>query len=553
MKLKNITEDNIRDIADSTAILARGLDYYETGQVKSIDVEDEMVIAKVAGSYGNYDVEISIEDGEICADCDCPYDGYGCKHIVAVLYKLLDKQSTVPNKKIAKSNKRKEIDIKQELSKLNKDELTNTLLTLCQNYEDVRRDITLKISRKVDTTGELKNIIFKQIEDALYTRDGFIDYYAVFDVVKRLEEIKDSILQSPPYIKTQLLKQLVRKTMPVQNEGCDDSSGSMGEFVIECLTELGKSIHEQNLPSDEKKKIIQENFDALEKEQYGLENGYISLLLEIPSTKKDFDFMIKEIKIRMEKQKEDYEKDMYKDMLTEIYKKAGKDKEYLEILEENANKEGTYLPLAEFWKEKGNIKRSIEVAEKGIKTKREQWDGHANLFEFLEEIYRSQNKKEDLLRILLLHFKERPTLLKYKEIMRISEKLNKWEKLKNQLIQRAKGQALIEIYLFEKELEKAFNVLMTSPNRYSDRFRDKVAKALIQKFPEKSLKIYLSIVKQFIDMGKRDTYKIASLYAKQVKEIYQKLGQKNKWIDYVSLIREENKRRPALIDEFRRL
>ena len=100
MKLKNITGEDIRDIADSTAILARGLDYYEIGQVKSMNIKDERIIAKVAGSYGNYDVEISIEDGNIRADCDCPYDGYGCKHIVAVLYKLANDRDQ--NKKINK-------------------------------------------------------------------------------------------------------------------------------------------------------------------------------------------------------------------------------------------------------------------------------------------------------------------------------------------------------------------------------------------------------------------------------------------------------------------
>ena len=70
----------------------------------------------------------------------------------------------------------------------------------------------------------------------------------------------------------------------------------------------------------------------------------MDLILEIPSTKQDFNFLIKEVKSRMEKErdKESYEWDIYRDILKEIYKRAGKDKEYLVLLEEDAEEDGYY-------------------------------------------------------------------------------------------------------------------------------------------------------------------------------------------------------------------
>ncbi len=552
MKLNDISEENIQEIADSSAILARGLDYYERGQIKSMNVKENNISAKVHGSYGTYDVEISIENGRIHADCDCPYDGYGCKHIVAVLYKWLEDKNKKSNKKTAKTGN-KEVDLKKEIFKLNKDELAKTLLALSNDYEDVKRDIILKICKKPYANVDIQKIIYRQIEDTLYSGDGFIDYYSVFKVVKRLDEIKESILQSSPDTRTPLLKMLVKKSMEVQNGGCDDSSGSMGEFVIDCLTLLGKSIHEQDLSFEEKKRIIQENFDMIEKEKYGLEGGYINLILEIPSTKEDFEFLVWELKTRIEKQTEDYEKGLYRGILTEAYKKAGNDKEYLTILEENAKKEGDYISLAEFWKEKEEINKAIEIAEKGLRTKTNHWDSHLELFDFLEDIYRSKKDTGNLLRILQLHFKEDPSLLKYKEIINLSKKLNKWDSLKDELVQYAKGEVLIEILLFEKQLEKAYSKLLGSERDYSDKFRDEVAKALIKEFPEKAIKIYIVIVKQFIEGANRDSYKIAALYAKKIRDTYSQTNQKDRWGNYVAKIREENKRRPALIEEFRRL
>lgn len=357
MKLKDITEEDIWNIADSSAILARGLDYYETGQIASMEVKGEKIIAKVRGSYGLYDVEITIEEENLHADCDCPYDGYGCKHIVAVLYKWVNEKNKIKGGKI----KRKEIDIDKELSKLGKDELKSILLELYSNYEDVQRDIMLKISGNRGVADVGKDIIINQIKDTLYTRDRFIDYHAVFDVVDRLEKIKETILIAYPDVRTLLLKALAKESLDAF-ESCDDSEGRMGDFIIECLTDLGKSIHEQDLSFSEKKKIIREYLDLLDKEEYGLEDGYINLVLEIPSTKKDFAFLINELKSRMEKQKESYEWDMYKDMLTEAYKRAGKNNEYLAVLEEKAREEGDYLPLVQFWKERGDLKKAIGIA-----------------------------------------------------------------------------------------------------------------------------------------------------------------------------------------------
>lgn len=94
--LFNITEKDIRMIADSAAILQRGKAYYRGGRIKHIefDMKKEAIIAVVEGDSGTYGVKISAkygdidEDDAIDAECTCPY-GLNCKHIVAALYKWL--------------------------------------------------------------------------------------------------------------------------------------------------------------------------------------------------------------------------------------------------------------------------------------------------------------------------------------------------------------------------------------------------------------------------------------------------------------------------------
>lgn len=108
-KLK-ISEREIRKIADSNEIMQRGRRYYLNGNVSSLKVSEDKITAKVRGSYAEpYEVELEIDDGEVVDHfCDCPYYGEGCKHVVAVLYKLLNMKDKILSQTNISGKKKKE-------------------------------------------------------------------------------------------------------------------------------------------------------------------------------------------------------------------------------------------------------------------------------------------------------------------------------------------------------------------------------------------------------------------------------------------------------------
>ena len=60
--------------------------------------------AVVAGTM-DYETEVCVKDGEIVSwDCDCPYDGYICKHVVAVLLKLRNERAAFSEYEEVESN-----------------------------------------------------------------------------------------------------------------------------------------------------------------------------------------------------------------------------------------------------------------------------------------------------------------------------------------------------------------------------------------------------------------------------------------------------------------
>ncbi len=86
--------NDIRKFADSKAIFSRGTTLQKIGAYRKIEENssENRYLFEVDGNYGNYQTEITLNDG-IRAQCDCPYPGYGCKHVVAILLELYNQQN----------------------------------------------------------------------------------------------------------------------------------------------------------------------------------------------------------------------------------------------------------------------------------------------------------------------------------------------------------------------------------------------------------------------------------------------------------------------------
>ncbi len=85
--------DAIRRFADSPIIFKRGELLQKNGAFNRIHEQsgNGRYAYEVDGNYGNYRTEVTL-NSTIAGQCDCPYPGPGCKHIVAILLELFDQQ-----------------------------------------------------------------------------------------------------------------------------------------------------------------------------------------------------------------------------------------------------------------------------------------------------------------------------------------------------------------------------------------------------------------------------------------------------------------------------
>jgi len=98
MKLKDLTEKDIEELADSKENLKKGKECYKEGKVKEIEIDKKVVLASLQDNPP-CDVEITFYDSKTNVYCDCASKEPVCKHAIAVLYKLLNEKKTLANPK----------------------------------------------------------------------------------------------------------------------------------------------------------------------------------------------------------------------------------------------------------------------------------------------------------------------------------------------------------------------------------------------------------------------------------------------------------------------
>ena len=140
MKLNDIKEKDIKEIADSTRVLERGIDYFHSGRVKSVCFEGDTISANIIGSsYRDYTTKVWCAKDDLEWKCTCPYDGWCCKHVVAVLYYFIKNKSDMIND--LKEEDKKMTVIGKELQNLDKNSLTNIILELINKNRDIKIDL----------------------------------------------------------------------------------------------------------------------------------------------------------------------------------------------------------------------------------------------------------------------------------------------------------------------------------------------------------------------------------------------------------------------------
>jgi len=226
-------------------ILARGQDYYNSGQVLSIEKTGSGVfLARVEGSE-SYQVQVQLSDEKkiIFSSCNCPYDqGEFCKHQVAVFLAL---RETPGSAGIVTGDKKNERSLQSLIEKAPRQELERVLLSLAHEHPFIKRTLKLVLEKKT-MEEELKECraLIRSTVSSNGGRRGFVEYRQVRGallgadtVAARIREYYENSDYSQAYALSLCILQELLHLVAM----ADDSSGYIGSMITDSLDVLTDS------------------------------------------------------------------------------------------------------------------------------------------------------------------------------------------------------------------------------------------------------------------------------------------------------------------------
>jgi len=252
MKLKDITLADVNAFTSSTTIYNRGDEYARNGNVQDLTYfsKSDTLIADVTGNYGDYQVEITIKRGELDADCSCPYDGYPCKHAVAVLLQFIRNRKeylTAAKREVATVS-----SLEKQLLATSKDFLVKTILDGINASHEFRRHVLTTFEAE---SNDMMKLFRSQIKEAFPSIE--FDEYNIPEIARELRSILKSVEASPAQLKLEVYWAVIDRTLKELNAyGIDDMKLEDVAIVgMQTMTEIF-----QQMPAKSKsllKKVIQ--------------------------------------------------------------------------------------------------------------------------------------------------------------------------------------------------------------------------------------------------------------------------------------------------------
>ena len=257
----NIPLGDLERIIDKR-IVERGMKYYEDGAVDDLEeLETGQYEAMVQGS-DDYTVNVRVKDAKVVEhDCDCPYDGPVCKHVVAVLlhlrndvFPLADEVGHAPTKKgkgpVRKPTVAEQVDA--ALATVLRTELMAFVRERCLENAAFRKQFLVACapqSMAMDRTDHLKEL--RGELRGIAGRDRFIDYH---DATAAGNVLHDMLDQARKLV----AKGLAANALPMITavilagseaiQDADDSNGAIGggiESGMLLLAQLARGKHDE--------------------------------------------------------------------------------------------------------------------------------------------------------------------------------------------------------------------------------------------------------------------------------------------------------------------
>lgn len=497
--LKDIKAEDLHTIFSSD-ILQRGEEYFEEGNVQSIDLVSPRSITGIVQGSEDYDVSVSIDDaGDIVCECSCPCD-FNCKHAAALLLKWVStKKQYLKDWEGMKATPKETLS--QLLSKKTKEEIITILENAIGKHPELKA--LVKIERK-EITPKIR-VLFSH----------FWKWDEVKDLISKLETILEGIKNNKSMWDKSLLDEM-EASAKIMIDGVNNvhDEGDVGIFLEDWFETYGKIFAETKPSREEKAEFISKTISFIKSDEYGLDSSYESAFKGMCTSEEDIT-LIQEMlgQAKHDSDEEEYYTDMCNDLYLNLYDKLGMDDKYVSFAQKTGMEDAAIDRLVTL----NRLDEALEICER-IRKKKFSQEIEDKRLTILKRLGRKEELKESLLN-MLKKTEDLSYFLKLKEEATKDE----WKRYLEEALSHAKRKkqnSLISwIYYYEDDFKNAYE--------YSKGMADKdylelLAKKLGSTYPLLACGLYKKLCKAWINSGPGWSYKKAGKMLEAIKKLDEK-------------------------------
>jgi hypothetical protein len=557
-------------IVDET-ILKRGLSYFKSGSITDIsEITAGEYEAIVSGSE-DYTVLLKINENIITEhQCDCSYDtGPVCKHIISVIFYLLQDELDLDNSKSKTSKRSKDIDkikktksvhqqIKELLKVISHEELVEFLEGNCKKDKKFRNHFLASFGHL--SQNQSKEFYQKQIHSILQTaagRDGWIswsDMKYVFNTTKVFVENAELYFEKNNFENVYFISTALLEEMTKALQFGDDSNGDLGYF-IESAMELLSKLTQAKLSDTLKKDFLDYCITAFNQKLFNgwdWHLGILQIASKLIDNESDADILLDCLELL----NGDYERKYAQSFKLELLRRFKNQEEVEQFITKHISNSEIRTKEIEIAFKNKNFERVINLSKDGIQCDEKDKPGLVKTwYNWLLKVAQHQNDSTKIIeyaRFLLIdNFHPEQD---YYQVLKSTIEPEKWHPFLEDIITEITPKSrwtykelIRDIYIKETWWDRLF--LMLKENLSLENIQANEV-YLATDYSTELIEFYRERITNYVEkyVG-RNHYQTACKYLRRLK----KLGGNQQVNELIELFKKLYPQRKALMDELNRV
>ena len=544
-------EDDLRCLAGPRSF-ERSQGYRDA--VSGLEVEDGRFCARVQGT-AVYEVEITADDVEgLSGLCDCPYgqEGNFCKHCVAVGLAILNRAWDVPRHRSAAASRAK--GLTQWLESLPREELLALVREQVERDRELRRRLELRAATARRDDPVVRERVLALLDPAPFAGYGHVEYADAHAYGQQASEAVAALRTLIADGRAALAVTLAREAMAALHrtyEDIDDSSGSVGsvaEELAQAHLEACRAARSDPLETAEwlARHLLGSDYDAFDADPYDYR--------EVLGT--DGLARLRQLADRAWRSKPSGWAEKY--LMERLVKAAGNVDQLIAVYAADLSPTGeTHLAIAHELEGAGRLDEALEWAERGLRELTEPHRGGSDLEDYLCGHYATAGRPARATAVRRDGFRARRSLAAYRLLRECARAEGVWERerpaalgLLREDAARSRsswygGPVLIDALIDDGDLESAWRAAAEGPATPHQWLT--LADLVRKDRPADALTVYLRLLAPLKKVTGDANYQQIARLLLGARECHQRLGSPEEFVDYVTALRAEQKRKRNLM------